>query len=161
MTFSIPPKNVVGGVKYLRHLLDRYDGDRQLTLAAYNAGEAAVERAQGIPPYPETEDYVSRVSRFYAVSGRSASSEQAEDDASNAIRPRIVVYVEPQRPDPFRDGIKVRVNALAPTNRPEGFPSGSGTRGFLCPTCVFHSPDGENEASKSGRSFPNRFFVAR
>ena len=90
-----PAENVAGGVKYLRHLLDRYDGDPQLTLAAYNAGEAAVERAQGIPPYPETEDYVSRVSRFYAVSGRSASSEQAEDDASNAIRPRIVVYVDP------------------------------------------------------------------
>ena len=89
-----PAENVAGGVKYLRHLLDLYDGDRQLTLAAYNAGEAAVERAQGIPPYPETEDYVSRVSRFYAASGRSASSERAEDDASNAIRPRIVVYVE-------------------------------------------------------------------
>ena len=89
-----PAENVAGGVKYLRHLLDLYDGDRQLTLAAYNAGEAAVERAQGIPPYPETEDYVSRVSRFYAASGRSASSERAEDDASNAIRPRIVVYIE-------------------------------------------------------------------
>ena len=90
-----PAENVAGGVKYLRHLLDRYDGDSQLTLAAYNAGEAAVERAQGIPPYPETEDYVSRVSRFYAVSGRSASSEPAEDDASNTIRPRIVVSVDP------------------------------------------------------------------
>ncbi len=89
-----PAENVAGGVKYLRHLLDRYDGDPRLTLAAYNAGEAAVERAQGIPPYPETEDYVSRVSRFYAASGRSASSGQAEDDASEAIRPRIVVYVE-------------------------------------------------------------------
>lgn len=56
-----PAENVQGGVKYLRQLLDRYDGDRRLALAAYNAGEGAVDRFGGIPPYRETKDYVDRI----------------------------------------------------------------------------------------------------
>ena len=56
-----PAENVQGGVKYLRQLLDRYDGDRRLALAAYNAGEGAVARFGGIPPYRETQDYVERI----------------------------------------------------------------------------------------------------
>lgn len=56
-----PAENVQGGVKYLRQLLDRYDGDRRLALAAYNAGEGAVDRFGGIPPYRETQDYVDRI----------------------------------------------------------------------------------------------------
>jgi soluble lytic murein transglycosylase-like protein len=56
-----PAENVQGGVKYHRQLLDRYDGDRRLALAAYNAGEGAVDRFGGVPPYRETEDYVDRI----------------------------------------------------------------------------------------------------
>ncbi len=52
--------NIVAGIQHLRALLDRYDVVA-LALAAYNAGEAAVERFGGIPPYPETQDYVRRV----------------------------------------------------------------------------------------------------
>lgn len=89
-----PAENVAGGVRYLRYLLDRYEGDPRLTLAAYNAGEGAVERAQGVPSYPETRDYVNRVSRIYAVTGRPTASEQAKQSAGNTIRPRIVVYVD-------------------------------------------------------------------
>ena len=54
-----PVANVDAGVRHLRSLLDRFPLD--LALAAYNAGEAAVDRFQGIPPYPETRDYVSRI----------------------------------------------------------------------------------------------------
>jgi hypothetical protein len=54
-----PAANVEAGVRHLRVLLDRYE--LPLALAAYNAGEAAVERFGGIPPYPETRNYVSRV----------------------------------------------------------------------------------------------------
>jgi soluble lytic murein transglycosylase-like protein len=61
-----PAENVEGGVKYLRYLLDRYEGDHERTLAAYNAGEGAVDRYSGIPPYEETQDYVERVSRWLA-----------------------------------------------------------------------------------------------
>ena len=56
-----PAENVQGGVKYLRQLLDRYEGDRRLALAAYNAGEGAVDRFGGVPPYRETQDYVDRI----------------------------------------------------------------------------------------------------
>ena len=59
-----PSENVEGGVTHLRYLLDRYGGDLRLALAAYNAGEKAVDSHGGVPPYPETWEYLSRVLRF-------------------------------------------------------------------------------------------------
>jgi soluble lytic murein transglycosylase-like protein len=57
-----PQQNIEGGVKYLKFLLDRFP-TTGLALAAYNAGEAAVDRFRGIPPYAETRDYVARILR--------------------------------------------------------------------------------------------------
>ena len=54
-------QNVEGGAKYLRWLLQRYEGRTDLALAGYNAGEGAVDRHNGIPPYSETQQYVTRV----------------------------------------------------------------------------------------------------
>jgi soluble lytic murein transglycosylase-like protein len=54
-------ENLNGGVRHLRYLLDRYRGDVSRALAAYNAGEAAVDMSRGIPPFPETRAYVRRV----------------------------------------------------------------------------------------------------
>jgi hypothetical protein len=56
-----PHRNAAAGTAYLAWLLNRYRGDLDLTLAAYNAGEGAVDRYRGIPPYPETQEYVRRV----------------------------------------------------------------------------------------------------
>jgi soluble lytic murein transglycosylase-like protein len=61
-----PVQNVDAGVRYLKELLERYSGQVRLALAAYNAGEDAVERHGGIPPYRETIDYVKRVQRAAA-----------------------------------------------------------------------------------------------
>jgi len=56
-----PVENVDAGVRYLRDLKEMFGNNLRLTLAAYNAGENAVLRYGGVPPYPETIDYVSRV----------------------------------------------------------------------------------------------------
>jgi soluble lytic murein transglycosylase-like protein len=56
-----PSENIQGGVKYLRYLMDLFQGDLVLALAAYNAGENAVLRYRSVPPYPETRAYVQKV----------------------------------------------------------------------------------------------------
>jgi soluble lytic murein transglycosylase-like protein len=60
-----PTENIEGGVQHLKVLLDKYRGDLQLTLAAYNAGMQAVEKYGGIPPFAETREYVKRVLNFH------------------------------------------------------------------------------------------------
>jgi soluble lytic murein transglycosylase-like protein len=60
-----PHDNIFGGVRLLRVLANEFNGDLELTIAAYNAGDGAVMRFGGIPPYQETRDYVVNVTRFY------------------------------------------------------------------------------------------------
>jgi soluble lytic murein transglycosylase-like protein len=64
-----PVQNVEGGTRYLRWLLDRYDGDLTKSLAAYNAGERSVDRSGGVPAYPETQHYVQKVTDTYFRTG--------------------------------------------------------------------------------------------
>lgn len=69
-----PRQNIYGGAKFLRILIDRYDGDINLILAAYNAGDAAVKRYEGIP-YPQTRDYVASVFYWYKIYEKEQESQ--------------------------------------------------------------------------------------
>ena len=62
-----PSQNIRGGATYLDWLLRHFGGDAVLALAGYNAGEGAVERHSGVPPYTETRDYVAKVAGAYAA----------------------------------------------------------------------------------------------
>ncbi len=81
-----PHENIEGGVRYLRYLLDRYEGNLKLALAAYNAGETAVRRWGSVPPFRETQNYVKKVLGLYNGPGISS------------FAPRFTIYVG-QGPD--------------------------------------------------------------
>jgi soluble lytic murein transglycosylase-like protein len=69
-----PQDNLDAGVRYLRTLLERYNGDLDKALAAYNAGAGAVDRAGGVPRYRETQDYVRKVTNNYFATNGSGHS---------------------------------------------------------------------------------------
>jgi soluble lytic murein transglycosylase-like protein len=78
-------KNIEGGAKYLRSLLQRYNNDSVLALAAYNAGPSAVSRFSGVPPYLETRRYIEKVLTEYEKEG--ASRVASASSAAIGIRP--------------------------------------------------------------------------
>ena len=80
-----PQQNISGGVRHLRYLLDRFQGNVPLALAAYNAGETRVSRESRIPRIGETREYVRRVLRYY----KDYRQQDLHTLASNETRPRI------------------------------------------------------------------------
>ena len=78
-----PAQNVMAGAKYLKYLTDRFNGDTTRAIAAYNAGEGAVRRFGGIPPYRETRNYVQRVRSFQQDLGSQLRNQVAEAGTTN------------------------------------------------------------------------------
>ena len=76
-----PQDNIDGGVRYLRYLLDRYEGNLSLALAAYNSGETAVKRWGTVPPFKETRSYVKKILAIYHGTG------------TTTLTPRYTIYV--------------------------------------------------------------------
>jgi membrane-bound lytic murein transglycosylase B len=74
-----PNQNVDAGVRHLKSLLENYNGNVELSLAAYNAGSGAVARSRGIPPYRETRDYVKKITEMYWNSARKPKVQETKD----------------------------------------------------------------------------------
>ena len=82
-----PRQNIHGGTRHLRSLMERFRHDVRLAVAAYNAGEKPVAQYRGVPPYPETRDYVTQVMRFYRrARGGPTSSARGELRAGDVRR---------------------------------------------------------------------------
>src|SRR5436309_1074682 len=73
-----PSQNIMAGAKYLKYLTEQFHGDQQKAIAAYNAGEGAVRRFGGIPPYRETRNYVQKVRGFQQDFGDRVQSHAAD-----------------------------------------------------------------------------------
>lgn len=80
-----PAQNIEAGAKLLRDLLLKYNGDVVKALAAYNAGEAAVDHYQGVPPYPETQHYVNSVVRDYLNAGGAGPDAGSNNAGSSSV----------------------------------------------------------------------------
>jgi Transglycosylase SLT domain len=124
-----PAENVLGGVRYMRFLLDLFNGNTRLAVAAYNAGENAVLAVRGVPPYPETRRYVEKVLKMFG--GKSPLLAQARKRPAPAARstaPPIRSYVDAAGIVHLTDG---EPPAAAPSPSPSPSPS---------PTAPFQGP---------------------
>ena len=80
-----PKQNIEGGVRYLKFLRSMFSGNIPLMLAAYNAGENAVKKYNGVPPYTETQNYIRKIQQFYKEDNLSSQKK-------SALKSNIIIY---------------------------------------------------------------------
>jgi hypothetical protein len=88
-----PEQNVDAGVRHLKQLLENYNGDVNLTLAAYNAGQGAVARSAGVPHFAETQNYVRRITNLYHGGADFSTSDTSHDPVMVQRDARGVLYI--------------------------------------------------------------------
>ncbi|MBE0426077.1 MAG: lytic transglycosylase domain-containing protein [Nitrospirae bacterium] len=108
-----PEENIEGGTKYLRYLLERFNGDLTLALAAYNAGPNTVEKFGYIPPITETKQYVSRVLSLY--NGTTTYPSAGSGSMKNTKKPEPIYKIT------LEDGTILFTNSYLFTNNPVRF----------------------------------------
>jgi hypothetical protein len=106
-----PRENIFGGVRYLRVLANLFNGDLDLTVAAYNAGEGAVMKYGGIPPYAETRDYVVKVTHYYRRYRTMPDPTEASLWSNPAPQPAYVVSTASPAAPPVSQGAPIIVDA--------------------------------------------------
>jgi len=131
-----PRQNIRGGVRLLRLMLDRFNGDAALALAAYNAGGPTVERYGGVPPYQETRHYVAAVLRF-----RERYRRDDEREAARAAPPVVEPELASADDRPSKDSWPRRAETIW---------YGAGQAGAL--RAALHSPERRLDAEPNRRS---------
>ena len=88
-----PTENIEGGVQFLSYLMQKFNGDLEFVLAGYNAGEQAVARYNGVPPYRETQKYVIKVTSLYRAMGHSTSEHEVAQPFAQRTHSTIVTIL--------------------------------------------------------------------
>ena len=99
-----PRQNIFAGARYLRFLLDAFDGNVTLAAAAYNAGPTVVKRYGGVPPYEETQDYVKRVHSLLGLPAPILTPPKALLDVLFALPSDVADAISPGASRPPRGG---------------------------------------------------------
>ena len=101
-----PAQNIQGGSKYLKYLLDLFGGNYALALAAYNAGEAAVATYGGVPPFPETRNYLILVARQLQEAKKAQAAREKVIAAGQTTRPQAETTLAPAGPNHIQEVVE-------------------------------------------------------
>lgn len=152
-----PEQNIMGGAKYIASLLEKYDGNVSYALAAYNAGSGNVEKYGGIPPFEETQNYVTKILGYLQAGGveipDSKSSVTVGEDASEGVLDALKQLFT--RED-YEDFLRLFLERLS--QRLEEKVSGAGTAGTTAKAAADTAGSGtkdESDAYIAYRNFGN------